>query len=117
VRSLLGASSYLAGTVGSAQADDEVQRLVDAGRDACRGDNVAVIDQPLIATNVDGGVQLGEQIQRRPCVVAGRCASSLAAAYTSEPVPTLVISGTSLHSPATGCAQTHFTVAATTAER
>src|SRR6266508_4249227 len=48
------------------QPGEYVQGHVDAGRDAGRGDHVAVVHEAIVGTHLDGRVELGEQAEAAP---------------------------------------------------
>ena len=69
----------LAGALEAGQPCDQVQRHVDAGGDAGRRDDVAVVDEPGVAADLDGRVESRQQVEAFQYVVAGPASSPAAA--------------------------------------
>src|SRR6266511_3300192 len=65
-RVVLDVSPDLLGTLDAGQPGEYVQGHVDAGRDAGRGDHVAVVHEAIVGTHLDGRVELGEQAEAAP---------------------------------------------------
>ncbi len=63
---VLDPSAHLSRSFDARQAVDEVEGHVDPCGDASRGDDVAVVHEPLVASNQDRRVELGQQIQAPP---------------------------------------------------
>ena len=75
----------------SAQPVDEVEGHVDAGRDPGGGDDVAVVDVALVGSDVDGGIDGGQSLERPP-VGGGRTVLQQAGGGQDQgPVHTLVV--------------------------
>ena len=87
-----GCSGGRRGALEGVQARNEVEGHVDPGRDPRRSDDLAAVDKPVVGSQLDGRLELGEPVEPPHQVVAGRSRRRPAAASTSAPVQTLVTS-------------------------
>ena len=70
-RIVLGEMPHLTRPVWASKPHYQVQGHINARGHPCCGDRVTVIDEPFFAPHINGGVQLGQPVQRSPVLVAG----------------------------------------------